>query len=90
MKRTMAIVICVIFPASGLIRIGVGGILIGQSAGWRALGGEAEEALFVNFMTVNPKAVFLALGVLLTLALWRANRPEKPGGMLLPRQSPEV
>ena len=45
MKRTIVIVICVLFLASGLIRIGVGGIMIGQSTGWWALGGEAEEAL---------------------------------------------
>jgi len=140
----MAIVICVLFLASGLIRIGVGGIMIGLSAGWWAMGGEAEEALvdtvrfigesesnlvgftpvsyfafimfmglsislgalgqiwrrqwgfvlivvyllshaalFVNFMTINPKVIFLALGVLFTLVLWWANRPEEPGGKLL-------
>ncbi len=43
----------------------------------------SHAALFVNFMTVNPKVVLLALAVLLTLVLWWANRPEEPGGELV-------
>ena len=45
MKRKLAIVICCVLLASGLIRIGVGGMMIGQAAGWWALDGEAAEAL---------------------------------------------
>jgi hypothetical protein len=147
MKRTIAIVICVLFLTSGLIRIGVGGIMIGQSAGWWALGGEVEEALadterfigeresnlvgftpmsyfafiifmglsislgaigqiwrrqwglalivlylfshaalFINFMTINPKVTLLALAISLTLVLWWANRTDEPGGELVPGQ----
>ena len=139
MKRKLAIVICCVFLASGLIRVGVGGMMIGQAAGWWALEGEAAEslvdtqrliseqksnvvgftpisyfafilfmgltislgaigqiwrnqwglvligiyllshgALFVNFMTVNPKIVFLGLAILLTVILVWANDPPKP------------
>jgi hypothetical protein len=139
MKRKLAIVICCVLLASGLIRIGVGGMMIGQAAGWWALEGEAAESLadtprfisekksnivgftpisyfafimfmgltislgaigqiwrkqwglvligtyllshgslFVNFMTVNPKIVFLGLATLLTVILVWANRPPKP------------
>lgn len=141
MKRKLAIVICCLFLASGLIRICVGGIMIGQAAGWWALDGEAAEALadtqrfvnertanivgftpisyfafivfmgltislgaigqmwrkqwglvligiyllshgalFVNFMTVNPKIALLGLAGLLTMFLWWANRPSKLDG----------
>ena len=45
MKRKLAIAICLLFLASGLIRIGVGCLMIGQAAGWWALDGEAAEAL---------------------------------------------
>ncbi len=45
MKRKLAIVICCLFLASGLVRIGVGGLMIGQASGWWALDGEAAVAL---------------------------------------------
>jgi len=45
MQRKLAIVICCLFLASGLIRIVVGGMMIGQAAGWWVLDGEAAEAL---------------------------------------------
>ena len=58
MKRKLAIAICCLFLASGLIRIGVGGIMIGQAADWWALDGEAAESLadvkhFINERKVN-------------------------------------
>lgn len=45
MKRKLTILICLIFLASGLVRIGVGGMMMGQAAGWWAFPGEAAEAL---------------------------------------------
>ena len=137
MKRKLVIVICFAFLASGLVRIGVGVLMIGQAAGWWAFGGEAAEALsdtqrfiaerdvnlvgftpaayfgfilfmgttvsvgavgqlwrkqwglvlitiylfshaalFVNFMTVNPKLALLALAVVATMVLRWANQEE--------------
>jgi hypothetical protein len=141
MKRKLAIAICLVLLASGLVRIGVGGLMIGQAAGWWALEGEAagsladtirfireqksnlvgftpmsyfafilfmgltislgaigqmwrkqwglvligiyllsHGALFVNFMTVNPKIVLLVLATALTVILAWANRLPDPGG----------
>jgi len=135
MKRKLAILICCVLLASGLIRIGVGGMMMGQTAGWWVVDGEATEALaktqtfisdqtsnvvgftpisyfafilfmgltislgaigqiwrkrwgmvligvyllshgalFVNFMTVNPKILYLGLATLLTVVLVWANR----------------
>lgn len=45
MKRKLAIGICLAFLASGLIRVGVSVLMMGQAAGWWAYGGEATEAL---------------------------------------------
>lgn len=45
MKRKLAIVICLLFLASGLIRIGVSGLMIGEASGWWAFGGEAASSL---------------------------------------------
>ena len=45
MKRKLAIIICLFFLASGLIRIGVSLLMIGQASGWWSFGGEATEAL---------------------------------------------
>jgi len=45
MKRRLAIFICLIFLASGLIRIGVSLMMIGQVQGWWFFDGEAVEAL---------------------------------------------
>lgn len=58
MKRKLAILICLIFLASGLIRIFVGGSMMGLEAGWWAPGGEFAEALadthrFFGERTVN-------------------------------------
>jgi len=44
-KRKLAIGICVVFIVSGIVRIGVSLLMIGQAAGWWAFGGEATEAL---------------------------------------------
>ena len=43
--RSVAILICIGFLAFGLIRIGVGGALLGQEIGWWSQGGEMAEAL---------------------------------------------
>ena len=80
MKRTFAIVICCLFLASGLIRIGVGGIMIGQAAGWLALGGEAAESLtdtqrffderkanIVGFTPISYFAFILFMGLTISL-----------------------
>ena len=45
MKRAIAILVALVFLASGLIRIGVSGLMIGEAAGWWSFGGEAAEAL---------------------------------------------
>jgi hypothetical protein len=144
MKRKLAIIICLIFLASGLIRIGVGGMMMGQAAGWWAFSGEAAEALaetrrfiaeretnlvgftplgyfgfilfmgltvsvgaigqlwrrqwglvligvyllshaalFVNFMTVNPKMFLWGLTVVMAGVLVWANRaPEGERGLV--------
>jgi phosphotransferase system glucose/maltose/N-acetylglucosamine-specific IIC component len=133
--RHVSILICLCLLAFGLIRIGVGGAMIGQELAWWKLGGDiaggladthrfiaAREtnmagftplsyfvyivlmgvvlnlgaighllrwrwglalialylamhaALFVNFLTVNPKLVYLGIGVALWLALWWEGR----------------
>lgn len=58
MKRTLAITICLVFLISGLIRLGVGGMMIGQAMDWWAFDGEASEALadtqrFISEQTTN-------------------------------------
>lgn len=76
MKRKIAIGICLLFLASGLIRIGVGGLMMGQAAGWWALEGEAAEALvdtqrfisekqsnIVGFTPISYFAFILFMGV---------------------------
>ena len=45
MKRKLAIVICCVLLVSVLIRIGVGGMMIGQAAVWWTFDGEAAESL---------------------------------------------
>lgn len=45
MKRKLTIAICTIFLATGLIRLGVGAIVISQLTGWWQLGGEAAVAV---------------------------------------------
>jgi hypothetical protein len=135
MRRKLAIAICLVFLASGLIRIGVSSLLIGQVSGWWTVDGEAvlaladtqrfmaerdanivgftplsyfvfllfmgvtislgavaqlrrkrwglaligmyllsHAALFVNFMTVNPKIWLLGLAAGMTVVLAWANR----------------
>ncbi len=88
MKRKLAIAICLLFLASGLIRVGVSLLMIGQAAGWWAFGGEATEALsatqrfiaeqdtnLVGFTPVAYFAYILFMGVTITLGaigqLWR-------------------
>lgn len=58
MKRYLAILVVLVFFASGLIRIGVSGLMIGQAADWWNFGGEAVEALadtraFIGSAEVN-------------------------------------
>ncbi|MEO1596884.1 MAG: hypothetical protein AAFS02_16710 [Pseudomonadota bacterium] len=142
MKRIVAVTICTVFLLSGLIRIGVGGLMMGQAAGLWAIEGEATEALaetkrfvserdvnivgftpityfgfiafmglvismgavgqlrrkrwglvliclyivchaflFVNFMTVNPKLLFLVLASVMTGVLWWAGRGDGSGAV---------
>ena len=57
MRRAISIAICLLFLASGLIRIGAGGVMMGQEAGWWALGGEVAEAL------VDTRAFFAEVDV---------------------------
>lgn len=45
MKRVIVVAICIVFFISGLIRIGVGGLMIGQTAGYWDLEGEASVAV---------------------------------------------
>ncbi len=80
MKRKLAIVICCVLLASGLIRIGVGGMMIGQAAGWWALDGEAAESLadtqrfiseqksnIVGFTPISYFAFILFMGLTISL-----------------------
>jgi hypothetical protein len=88
MKRKLAILLCLIFLASGLVRIGVSLLMIGQASGWWTFGGEAVEALadtqrFIaerdfNLVGFTPVAYFgfiLFMGVTVSLGaigqLWR-------------------
>lgn len=145
MKRKLAIAICLAFLISGLIRIGVSLVMIGQTLGWWALGGEAtvaladtqrfiaehdtnlvgftplsyfgfilfmgatislgaigqlwrkpwglaliilyllsHAALFLNFMTVNPKIFYLELAIVATVILVWANRVSGEDSQPLP------
>ena len=72
--------ICLLFLGSGLLRIGVGGLLIGQALGWWVVEGEAAEALqdtqrFISEQPTNiagftPLAYFayiLLMGVTISL-----------------------
>jgi len=140
MRRKLAIVICLLFLASGLIRMGVSSMMIGQVSGWWVVDGEAvlaledtrrfiaerdanmvgftplsyfafllfmgvaisvgavaqlwrqrwalaligvyllsHAALFVNFMTVNPKIWLLALASGMAIVLAWANRTPASG-----------
>nr|WP_137677726.1 hypothetical protein [Parerythrobacter lutipelagi] len=45
LMRSLAIIICLLFLASGLVRIGVSILMIGQASGWWMFTGEAVEAL---------------------------------------------
>lgn len=45
MKRKLAVVICVVFLVSGLVRIGAGAVTLGQLQGWWSLDGEAVQAV---------------------------------------------
>lgn len=45
MKRVIAKIICTLFLGFGLIRIGVGALMMGQTAGWWSLDGEAATTL---------------------------------------------
>ncbi|MEQ8744170.1 hypothetical protein [Parasphingorhabdus sp.] len=80
MKRKLAILLCLIFLASGLVRIGVSLLMIGQASGWWSFGGEAVEALAdtrsfiaereVNLVGFTPLAYFgfiLFMGVTIGL-----------------------
>ena len=87
MKRKLAIVICCVLLVSGLIRIGVGG-MIGQAAGWWTFDGEAAESLadtqrflseqksnIVGFTPIAYFAFILFMGFTISLGaigqIWR-------------------
>lgn len=80
MKRKLAILICLGFLVSGLIRIGVSGLMIGQAQSWWAFDGEATIALadtqrfiaerqanLVGFTPVSYFAFILFMGVTISL-----------------------
>ena len=80
MKRKLAIVISLLFLVSGLIRIGVGGMMIGQATGWWTLDGEASQALkdthrfiseqkinLVGFTPISYFAYILFMGLTISL-----------------------
>ena len=60
MKRTITIALCLIFLASGLIRIGVSALMIGQAQGWWHFDGEAALALADTRRFIAASAVNLA------------------------------
>lgn len=79
-RRALAILICLGLLAFGLIRIGVGGLMVGQAAGWWSLGGEMPEALadtrnfiaaretnIVGFTPLSYFSFIVFMGVTLTL-----------------------
>ncbi|WP_284126242.1 hypothetical protein [Parerythrobacter aestuarii] len=59
MKRIVAIVICLAFLASGLARIGVSTLMIGQAEGWWNFGGEASEALADTIRFIGEREINL-------------------------------
>lgn len=95
MKRKLAIAICCLFLASGLVRIGVGGMMIGQAAEWWVLDGESVEALsdtqrfisehkvnIVGFTPITYFAFILFMGLTISLgAIGQAWR--KQWGLML-------
>ena len=74
MKRSLTIVIALAFLASGLIRLGVSALMIGQAQGWWLFDGEAVEALAetqafvanakVNLIGFSVPAYFAYIGVM--------------------------
>ena len=96
MKRKLAIVICCVLLASGLIRIGVGGLLIGQAADWWTLDGEAALAVsetqrfigerdsnIVGFTTVSYFAFILFMGLTISLGAIGQIRQKQWGLVLI-------
>ena len=88
MKRKLAVLVCLIFLASGLIRIGVSALMIGEAEGWWSFGGEATEALadtqrflaerevnLVGFTALSYFAFIAFMGVTVSIGaigqLWR-------------------
>lgn len=58
MKRALALLICAIFLVTGLIRLGVSVVVIGELQGWWMFGGEAAQAVaethnFIEQATAN-------------------------------------
>lgn len=74
MKRKIAITICLLFLASGLIRVGVSGLMIGEASGWWSFGGEATAALAdtrrfiaeadINLAGFTPLSYFAYIGLM--------------------------
>ena len=80
MKRKLAILICLGFIVSGLIRIGVGTMMMGQAVGWWAFDGEAatafadtqvfiaeREANLVGFTPLSYFGYILFMGLTISL-----------------------
>lgn len=80
MKRFVAIIICLVFLVSGLIRMGVSALMMGQAMDWWAFEGEAVEALaetrrfiadrdvnMVGFTPISYFAFIMFMGVTISL-----------------------
>lgn len=96
MKRKLAIVICLIFLGFGLIRMGVGSLMLGQVSGWWTLDGEPARALadtrrfiaerdanLVGFTPLSYFAFLLVMGATLALGAIAQLRRERWGLALI-------
>jgi hypothetical protein len=96
MRRKLAIAICLVFLASGLIRIGVSSLLIGQVSGWWTVDGEAVLALadtqrfmaerdanIVGFTPLSYFVFLLFMGVTISLGAVAQLRRKRWGLALI-------
>ena len=80
MKRALALLICAIFLVTGLIRVGVSLVVIGELQGWWVFGGEAAQAVaetrefiaqaptnFAGFTPLTYFAFLLFMGAVVSL-----------------------
>lgn len=78
MQKNIGIVIGVTLLLYGLLRIGVGSLLLSQYLGLRfiAIFLLMYTMLFINFQTVNPKVIHLAVcTVLFAVLCWLKQTP---------------